>query len=93
MLEILPPDRKEIKTKLVLRIKRDTDGSYKKHKARLVIQGFLERIGLDYHNDWATYAPMASLDSARSRKIDLDSQVAYDSLPYHVHVHTTYPTT
>jgi len=62
-LEVLPPDRKAIKTKLVLKIKRLADGSYYSHKARLVIQGFLERIGIDY---WSTYCPMASLDSARS---------------------------
>ncbi|CAH0372654.1 unnamed protein product, partial [Pelagomonas calceolata] len=28
--------------------KRDADGTYRKHKARLVVRGFLARSGLDY---------------------------------------------
>jgi len=36
-------------TKLVLKIKRNPDGSEEKKKARLTARGFLQRFGLDYH--------------------------------------------
>ena len=35
-------------TKLVLKIKRQPDGSVDKYKARLTVQGFMQRYGIDY---------------------------------------------
>ena len=48
-LEVIPNQSKPLSTKLVLKIKRDADGTYRKHKARLVVRGFLARSGLDYY--------------------------------------------
>jgi hypothetical protein len=42
------PGRRPLGTKLVLKIKRHPDGSIDKYKARLTVQGFLQRYGVDY---------------------------------------------
>ena len=46
----------------MLKVKRKADGTYWKHKARFVVRGFMQRIGLDYYT---TASPMASLTSCR----------------------------
>ena len=51
-----------IPTKLVLKVKTRADGSFDKNKARLVVQGFHQRIGKDFYS---TFSPMASLTSVR----------------------------
>ena len=61
-------------TKLVLKVKTRADGSFDKNKARLVVQGFHQRIGKDFYS---TFSPMASLTSVRmglalAVKLDLD---------------------
>ena len=61
-VEALPADREAIGTKLVLKTKYKADGSYDKHKARLVVQGFHQRIGKDFYS---TFSPMASLTAVR----------------------------
>ena len=38
----LPKDRKAIGSKWVFKLKTDSDGSVERHKARLVVQGFLK---------------------------------------------------
>ncbi len=58
-LSIVPPGRKAISSKLVLKIKMKADGSLDKFKARLVARGFLQS---DLAGDfYVTRAPMASL--------------------------------
>ncbi|KAL7284965.1 hypothetical protein ACG7TL_000054 [Trametes sanguinea] len=49
-------------SRFVFRIKRDSDGSIKQYKARLVAQGFTQVPGLDYNE---TFAPVAKLSSIR----------------------------
>lgn len=61
-LEVVPEIRSPISTKLVLKIKRRGDGSFEKYKARLVVRGFLAKVG-DFYS---TFAPMASLNTVRT---------------------------
>lgn len=61
-LALEPLDQKQIPTRFVLKVKYNADGSYDKHKARLVVKGFLARLGVDYY---ATYAPTTMLATAR----------------------------
>ncbi|GJS58887.1 retrovirus-related pol polyprotein from transposon TNT 1-94 [Tanacetum coccineum] len=61
-LSDLPPGSKAIGCRWVFRIKYHTDGSIQTFKARLVIQGFSQRQGVDYFD---TYAPVARITSIR----------------------------
>jgi hypothetical protein len=61
-LIMIPHGRKEIPTKLVLKVKYRADGTFDKNKARLVVQGFHQVQGRDFH---ATFAPMASFVNVR----------------------------
>ena len=58
----LPKFRRAIPTKLVLKVKHRADGTLDKYKARLVVQGFHQIIGKDFH---ATFSPMASFVNVR----------------------------
>ena len=62
VVEALPDGRDPINTKFVIKIKYKADGSFDKHKARLVVQGFHQRIGEDFYS---TFSPMASLTAVR----------------------------
>ena len=57
----LPPDRKAVPLAWVLKVKTNPDGS-KRHKARIVMKGFLQREGIDY---FLTFAPVAKWTSIR----------------------------
>ncbi|VVT49841.1 uncharacterized protein SAPINGB_P002470 [Magnusiomyces paraingens] len=47
--QVVPPGgRKALGTKWVLKKKLNTDGSIDKYKARLVVQGFCQKFGVDY---------------------------------------------
>ena len=61
-LSDLPPGSKAIGCRWVFRIKYHTDGSIQTFKARLVIQDFSQRQGVDYLD---TYAPVARITSIR----------------------------
>ena len=62
-------------TKFVLKVKRKADGSYDKHKARLVVRGFLAKMGVDFY---ATFSPMSSLISQpESRWMYITTSSAY----------------
>ena len=58
----LPKYRHTIPTKLVLKVKHRADGTLDKYKARLVVQGFHQVLGKDFH---ATFSPMASFVNVR----------------------------
>ncbi|KAE8216983.1 hypothetical protein CF326_g9617, partial [Tilletia indica] len=59
---VLPPGAKVVSTKWVCKTKRDADGNFLKHKARLVGRGFTQRYGIDYDE---TYAPVGRMTSMR----------------------------
>lgn len=55
-----PAGVKLLKTKWVFRLKEDEAGRSVRHKARLVVKGFLQRPGIDFED---TFAPVAKLST------------------------------
>ena len=62
LVERRPGDSKPIGSRMVLKVKYKADGSYDKHKARLVALGYQQRPGFDF---FGTFSPMASLTTVR----------------------------
>lgn len=58
----LPANKTRISVKWVYKVKLNPDGSISKHKARLVVRGFMQRAGLDYSE---VFAPVARLETVR----------------------------
>ncbi|CAO1634461.1 unnamed protein product [Jaminaea pallidilutea] len=58
----LPSGRTAITNKWLFKIKRDHTGAIVRYKARLVVRGFSQIEGLDYHE---TFAPVSRLSSLR----------------------------
>jgi hypothetical protein len=56
----LPPGRKALTMRIVLKIKRDVYGNVEKYKARLVVRGFLQKEGIDFDEIFAPTAQCAS---------------------------------
>nr|GFA87774.1 zinc finger, CCHC-type [Tanacetum cinerariifolium] len=62
VLADLPPDCKPLGCKWIFKRKLKVDGTIKKFKARLVIQGFKQKSGIDYFD---TYAPVVHISTRR----------------------------
>nr|GEW18909.1 zinc finger, CCHC-type [Tanacetum cinerariifolium] len=58
----LPPGCKPLGCKCIFKMKMKVDGTVDKFKARLVIQGFRQKEGIDYFD---TYAPVARITTIR----------------------------
>ena len=62
VLSDLPPGSKPLGSKWIFKRKMKVDGTIDKFKARLVIQGFRQKPGIDYFD---TYAPVARISTIR----------------------------
>lgn len=62
VLQKLPSDRKAIGCRMIFKVKSKDDGTVDRFKARLVVQGFSQRPGIDFDE---TFAPTAHQESIR----------------------------
>ena len=56
----LPEDKNCIVVKCIYKTKLNVEGEVEKHKARLVAQGFIQQLGIDYNE---TFSPVARIDT------------------------------
>lgn len=61
VLSNLPPKKKPIGCKWVLKVKYKVDGTLDKYKARLVAKGFSQKEGIDYEETFAPTAKMSTI--------------------------------
>lgn len=80
----LPPNRRAIGCKWVLRIKRNSAGEVQRYKARLVAKGCAQKYGIDYSE---AFSPVARYSSIR---IVLAIAVEYELLAHQLDVTTAY---
>lgn len=61
-LRLLPPGKKAIPCKWVFKRKLNVDGSIERYKARLVVKGFHQQLGVDYN---LVFAPVVRASTVR----------------------------
>lgn len=57
-----PKDRDIVESRFILRYKYGTNGSLQRRKARVVVKGYSQQPGRDFHE---TYVPVARLETIR----------------------------
>jgi len=60
---LCPSGKNIVGSKWVFHIKRNSDGTIKKYKARLIARGFTQKLGVDYFD---TFSPVVRLTSFRT---------------------------
>ena len=65
----LPKDQKAVGSKWVFKIKTDADGSVERYKARLVVQGYTQKFGVDY--DARTLVALAAQQGLKLHQMDV----------------------
>ena len=80
VLTELPPGYKAIPCKWVFKRKLNADGSIERYKARLVIKGFYQRLGIDYI---AVFAPVVRASTVR---LFLSIVACYDLVCYSIDI-------
>ena len=80
----LPAKSRAIATRYVLKKKLLPDGSLDKHKARIVVKGFLQRHGIDYDE---TFSPTFQLVSLRCL---IANALRHDMRIFHIDVKTAF---
>jgi hypothetical protein len=76
----IPEGKNIINSRFMYKLKRKSDGTEDKAKARMILQGFLQEEGEDYHD---TYAPVSQVLTVR---LVLILAVQYFLLTHHVDV-------
>ena len=74
-------DHKVIGSRMVLKVKYKADGSYDKHKGRMVVLGYQERPGWEFHS---TFSPMATITTVRmmlSRAVHQNWEILQADIP------------
>ena len=74
-ISAIPQDKQAIPTKSILTRKLDPTGKPIRYKARLVVQGFRQTLGVDYHENYSPVAEMASVRIALTIAAALDLEV------------------
>ena len=80
----LPPGKKIIGSKWVFKVKTNADGSIERYKARLVAQGYSQKLGADYDE---TFCPVVRQESLR---LLLAMSVQQGMKLHHVDVNTAF---
>lgn len=94
----LPPGKRAVGSRMLLRIKRNQDGSVDRFKARLIAQGYNQVKGCDYEETfssvgkWATVRTLLALACILQWEVEVvDVDTAFLNAPLHEEVYLRMP--